>query len=186
MRMMCGPMGRNATGVRGMNLAEKDYIVGMATTIKPEAKAAEKEGEVAPEVADLVPEKGSLILSVTENGYGKRTPADEYRLTNRGGKGVINVKTTGAQRQSGWYLAGDRKIRGDADQPIRQDHPHRFEVHSRVRTFSAGRAAVEYRAGRPGRGGSGDSARRAEREWDADSVNEQGSSDCAVPNILCR
>ena len=88
------PMGRNATGVRGMNLGEKDYIVGMATTIKPEAKAALKEGEVAPEIADLVPEKGSLILSVTENGYGKRTPADEYRLTNRGGKGVINVKTT--------------------------------------------------------------------------------------------
>jgi DNA gyrase subunit A len=88
------PMGRNATGVRGMNLGEKDYIVGMATTIKPEAKAVAKEGEVAPEVADLVPEKGSLILSVTENGYGKRTPADEYRLTNRGGKGVINVKTT--------------------------------------------------------------------------------------------
>jgi DNA gyrase subunit A len=90
-------MGRNATGVRGMNLSEKDYIVGMATTIKPEVKAVvektEKE-EVAPEVADLIPEKGSLILSVTENGYGKRTPADEYRLTNRGGKGVINVKTT--------------------------------------------------------------------------------------------
>src|SRR6202045_4159517 len=88
------PMGRNATGVRGMNLGEKDYIVGMATTIKPEAKAVAKEGDVAPEVADLIPEKGSLILSVTENGYGKRTPADEYRLTNRGGKGVINVKTT--------------------------------------------------------------------------------------------
>jgi DNA gyrase subunit A len=88
------PMGRNATGVRGMNLGEKDYIVGMATTIKPEAKAVAKEGDVVPEVADLVPEKGSLILSVTENGYGKRTPADEYRLTNRGGKGVINVKTT--------------------------------------------------------------------------------------------
>jgi DNA gyrase subunit A len=89
-------MGRNATGVRGMNLAEKDYIVGMATTLKPEVKLEEvkKSGEVADEVADLVPEKGSLILSVTENGYGKRTPADEYRLTNRGGKGVINVKTT--------------------------------------------------------------------------------------------
>jgi DNA gyrase subunit A len=90
------PMGRNATGVRGMNLEEKDYIVGMATTIKPEAKAIveKNKDDVAPEVADLIPEKGSLILSVTENGYGKRTPADEYRLTNRGGKGVINVKTT--------------------------------------------------------------------------------------------
>jgi DNA gyrase subunit A len=90
------PMGRNATGVRGMNLGEKDYIVGMATTTKPEAKVVveKSQDDVAPEVADLVPEKGSLILSVTENGYGKRTPADEYRLTNRGGKGVINVKTT--------------------------------------------------------------------------------------------
>jgi DNA gyrase subunit A len=91
-------MGRNATGVRGMNLGEKDYIVGMATTLKPEVKAVvEKTGkkdDVEAEIADLIPEKGSLILSVTENGYGKRTPADEYRLTNRGGKGVINVKTT--------------------------------------------------------------------------------------------
>jgi DNA gyrase subunit A len=89
-------MGRNATGVRGMDLAEKDYIVGMATTIKPEAKAVveKSQEEVAPEIADLIPEKGSLILSVTENGYGKRTPADEYRLTSRGRKGVINVKTT--------------------------------------------------------------------------------------------
>jgi DNA gyrase subunit A len=94
------PMGRNATGVRGMNLAERDYIVGMATTPKPaagdgSAGAASGKGEPAStEVADLIPKKGSLILSVTENGYGKRTPADEYRLTNRGGKGVINVKTT--------------------------------------------------------------------------------------------
>ena len=94
-------MGRNATGVRGMNLKENDYIVGMATTPKPEASEAAPKGKVGKseagshdEATDLVPEKGSLILSVTENGYGKRTPADEYRLTNRGGKGVINVKTT--------------------------------------------------------------------------------------------
>jgi DNA gyrase subunit A len=100
-------MGRNATGVRGMNLQDKDYIVGMATTPKPgsngeapdstraEKDAKKKAASEAPEGAeDLIPEKGSLILSVTENGYGKRTPADEYRLTARGGKGVINVKTT--------------------------------------------------------------------------------------------
>ena len=82
-------MGRQAYGVRGMNLGKGDYVVGMATTPKPNAPREKKEGE-----ADIVPEKGGLILSVTENGYGKRTPADEYRLTNRGGKGVINVKTT--------------------------------------------------------------------------------------------
>jgi DNA gyrase subunit A len=82
-------MGRNAGGVRGMKLEDKDYIVGMATTIKPGVPKVKIEGE--PEEATV---KGSLILSVTENGYGKRTPADDYRLTNRGGKGVINVKTT--------------------------------------------------------------------------------------------
>ena len=93
-------MGRNATGVRGMRLDDKDYIVGMATTSTPgeegPAKAAKEKDPIeaeAGEVVDLV-KKGSLILSVTENGYGKRTPAEEYRLQGRGGSGVINVKTT--------------------------------------------------------------------------------------------
>ena len=81
-------MGRNATGVRGMNLGTNDYIVGMATTPKPGAPTPKVEGVVD------VAKKGTLILSVTENGYGKRTPADEYRLQGRGGSGVINVKTT--------------------------------------------------------------------------------------------
>jgi len=89
------PMGRPAFGVRGMNLEGKDYIVGMATTTKPDVAATAAKQKKADDAGeDLIPEKGSLILSVTENGYGKRTPADEYRLTNRGGKGVINVKTT--------------------------------------------------------------------------------------------
>ncbi len=136
-------MGRNATGVRGMNLAEKDYIVGMATTIKPEAKAVAKEGEVAPEIADLVPEKGSLILSVTENGYGKRTPADEYRLTNRGGKGVINVKTTARNGKVVEHFSGFGEIRGDADLAVWQDHPHRIEVHPRIGAIGTGGAAAE-------------------------------------------
>jgi DNA gyrase subunit A len=90
-------MGRNATGVRGMNLGEKDYIVGMATTVKPDAvlpPAPTKDPADSTLEVEDVGKKGSLILSVTENGYGKRTAADEYRLTNRGGKGVINVKTT--------------------------------------------------------------------------------------------
>ena len=88
------PMGRGAFGVWGIDLEEKDYVVGMATTTKPDAPAPPKEKvEGEPEVIDVAV-KGKLILSVTENGYGKRTPADEYRLTNRGGKGVINVKTT--------------------------------------------------------------------------------------------
>jgi DNA gyrase subunit A len=106
------PMGRAAYGVNGINLEEGDYVVGMTVTPKPGAApvGAPAPGEDAvdkavaaataapgttatPEVVDLT-QKGNLILSVTENGYGKRTPADEYRLTNRAGKGVINVKTT--------------------------------------------------------------------------------------------
>ena len=54
-----------------MDLTEKDYLVGM--------EVVEKEG---------------LILSIAEHGYGKRTPLEDYRLTARGGKGVINMKTT--------------------------------------------------------------------------------------------
>jgi len=95
-------MGRPAYGVRGMKLDEKDYIVGMAITPK-DPKKAEAEAEKAKAEAGVpeatatdatIPIKGSLILSITENGYGKRTPADEYRLQGRGGSGVINVKTT--------------------------------------------------------------------------------------------
>src|SRR5918911_1424935 len=76
----------------------------MATTTKPGATparagadASSAPGAQAPvSDVDVIDEtvKGDLILSVTENGFGKRTAADEYRLTNRGGKGVINLKTT--------------------------------------------------------------------------------------------
>jgi DNA gyrase subunit A len=64
-------MGRQARGVRAMSLAHDDYLVGM--------EVVEKEG---------------LLLSIAENGYGKRTQLETYRLTSRGGKGVINMKTT--------------------------------------------------------------------------------------------
>jgi DNA gyrase subunit A len=78
-------MGRPASGVRGMDLGKNDYIVGLAVTPKNPKKNGKVKGNES--VADM-------ILSVTENGYGKRTPIDEYRLQTRGGKGVINVKTT--------------------------------------------------------------------------------------------
>jgi DNA gyrase subunit A len=76
-------MGRPAYGVRGMDLDKGDYIVGMAVTPKNRKKS--KDGEA---------DEANLILSVTEQGYGKRTDVDAYRLQSRGGKGVINVKTT--------------------------------------------------------------------------------------------
>ena len=64
-------MGRQARGVKGINLAKNDYLVGMTVS----------------------GDRG-LILSVTESGYGKRTLIGKYRYQTRGGKGVINVKTT--------------------------------------------------------------------------------------------
>ena len=64
-------MGRTAYGVRGIRLTKDDYIVGMIS--------ADEQG---------------LILSVTERGFGKRTKIGEYRTQTRGGKGIINVKTT--------------------------------------------------------------------------------------------
>jgi DNA gyrase subunit A len=92
------PMGRPAYGVRGMDLEEGDYIVGMAVTPKTAAAKGNgkngktaKNGDTEGETAEAV---ANMILTVTENGYGKRTQIDEYRLQSRGGKGVINVKTT--------------------------------------------------------------------------------------------
>ncbi len=67
-------MGRTAKGVRGIKLAQGDNVIGM--------EQAEREGE-QPDV-----------LSVCENGYGKRTEFSEYRTQNRGGSGVITIKTT--------------------------------------------------------------------------------------------
>ena len=115
------PMGRQAYGVWGIRMEKGDYLVGMATTPKPGADvvagvppvqgkdkdrdkdkaksgvasvvAGDSPADATAEVVD-VGKRGTLILSVTENGYGKRTPADEYRLQGRGGSGVINVKTT--------------------------------------------------------------------------------------------
>ncbi|HMF91195.1 MAG TPA: DNA gyrase C-terminal beta-propeller domain-containing protein, partial [Candidatus Angelobacter sp.] len=87
------PMGRPAYGVRGMDLGKGDYVVGVAVTPKEGKTANGKpaKGKSQGEEEKAMP---NLILSVTEQGYGKRTPVEEYRLQSRGGKGVINVKTT--------------------------------------------------------------------------------------------
>ena len=64
-------MGRNATGVRGIRLREGDYVIGAARA-----------------------DQGKNVLSITEKGYGKQTPIDEYRITNRGGIGIKNYEVT--------------------------------------------------------------------------------------------
>jgi DNA gyrase subunit A len=67
------PMGRTAHGVRGITLEEGNEVIGMET---------------------ITPDSTTQILTVTEGGYGKRTPVNEYRVQWRGGKGIISVKTT--------------------------------------------------------------------------------------------
>jgi len=93
------PMGRNATGVNGMDLAKGDYVVSMET-IQPDFEIIRKEYKKTTEDLDQLENDQiresltSLMLTVAEKGYGKRTPLAEYRVTSRGGKGVINLKTT--------------------------------------------------------------------------------------------
>ena len=65
------PMGRTAYGVRGVTLEEDDAVVGMIA-VKREAS----------------------LLVATENGYGKRSPISDYRITGRGGKGIISIQAT--------------------------------------------------------------------------------------------
>jgi DNA gyrase subunit A len=66
-------MGRTAHGVRGITLEQGDEVIGMET---------------------ITPDSTTALLTVTEGGYGKRTPVTEYRVQGRGGKGIISVKTT--------------------------------------------------------------------------------------------
>jgi DNA gyrase subunit A len=93
------PMGRNAGGVNGMDLDDKDYVVSM-DAVQPDFEIIAKEHkQTSQNLEELENEhiKDSLMtlmLTVAEKGYGKRTPLAEYRITSRGGKGVVNMKTT--------------------------------------------------------------------------------------------
>src|SRR5579859_732799 len=93
------PMGRNAGGVNGMDLDKTDYVVSM-DAVQPDFEIIAKEHKTTSQnLEELENEqiKDSLVtlmLTVAEKGYGKRTPLAEYRITARGGKGVTNMKTT--------------------------------------------------------------------------------------------
>jgi DNA gyrase subunit A len=93
------PMGRNAGGVNGMDLDKGDYVVSM-DAVQPDFEIIAKEHKITTQnLEELENEqiKDSLVtlmLTVAEKGFGKRTPLAEYRITSRGGKGVVNMKTT--------------------------------------------------------------------------------------------
>ncbi|MDA9682632.1 DNA gyrase subunit A [Candidatus Pelagibacter sp.] len=78
--------GRSSKGIRGINLAENDTIVSLSIIdhdTNKKAKTKDQKSEVKA--------KEKFILSITENGYGKRTSHYDYRVTNRGGKGIIGI-----------------------------------------------------------------------------------------------
>ncbi|MBE7637654.1 DNA gyrase subunit A [Sneathiella sp. P13V-1] len=109
--------GRDSSGVRGMKLAAGDSVIGMSilghVDVETEQRDAylkarrsvDEDGNVT-DYAGLdearyqeLLEKEEVLLSITENGYGKRTNAYEYRVTNRGGQGIINIETSARNGQ---------------------------------------------------------------------------------------
>jgi DNA gyrase subunit A len=93
------PMGRGAGGVRAVMLREDDHLVEMdvlpAGAIVEDESDAEAEADEIAEVApaEVAPDSRGYIFTVTENGFGKRTPVSAYPTKHRGGFGVIDIKT---------------------------------------------------------------------------------------------
>ena len=79
--------GRSSKGIRGINLADNDYIVSLSI-IDHDNKINKKNNK---DIKSEIKAKEKYILSITENGYGKRTSHYDFRVTNRGGKGIIGI-----------------------------------------------------------------------------------------------
>ncbi len=80
--------GRSSKGIRGINLKENDSIVSLSII---DHDGSKKNGKLNKDEKDEIKAKKKYILSVTENGFGKRTSHYEYRVTNRSGKGIIGI-----------------------------------------------------------------------------------------------
>jgi DNA gyrase subunit A len=124
-------MGRAAGGVNGMDLAKGDYVVSMDAA-QPDFGIISKEYKKTTQDLDELESDQiresltSLMLTVSEKGYGKRTPLAEYRVTSRGGKGVINLKSTD---RNGPVVAA-LQVREDSDVMIITGHGKVIRVHS--------------------------------------------------------
>src|SRR5579863_285375 len=124
-------MGRAAGGVNGMDLAKGDFVVSM-DAVQPDFEIIRKEYKKDTHNLDELESDQirdsltSLMLTVAEKGYGKRTPLAEYRVTSRGGKGVINLKSTD---RNGPVVAA-LQVREDSDVMIITGHGKVIRVHS--------------------------------------------------------
>jgi DNA gyrase subunit A len=88
------PMGRGAAGVRGISLREGDHVVEMDVLPAGTDTVIEETESESDETLDVPADSRGHIITVTEKGFGKRSPVSIYRLQSRGGMGVINIKTT--------------------------------------------------------------------------------------------
>jgi len=124
-------MGRAAGGVNGMDLGKGDFVVSMDAA-QPDFVIIQKEYKKDTQNLDELESDQiresltSLMLTVSEKGYGKRTPLAEYRVTSRGGKGVINLKSTD---RNGSVVAA-LQVREDSDVMIITGQGKVIRVHS--------------------------------------------------------
>jgi DNA gyrase subunit A len=124
-------MGRQAGGVNGMDLGSGDFVVSM-DAVQPDFEIIKNQFKNSSENLDELESDQiresltSLMLTVSEKGYGKRTPLAEYRVTSRGGKGVINLKTTD---RNGAVVAA-LQVREDSDVMIITGQGKVIRVHS--------------------------------------------------------
>ena len=124
-------MGRQAGGVIGMDLGKGDYVVSMENVL-PDFEIIRREHKQTTEALDDLDNEvikdslTSLMLTVAEKGYGKRTPLAEYRITSRGGKGVINLKTTD---RNGRVVAA-LQVTEESDVMIITEHGKIIRVHA--------------------------------------------------------
>src|ERR1700691_6076540 len=125
------PMGRNAGGVNGMDLDKDDYVVSM-DAVQPDFEIIVKEHkQESRNLEELENEHikdslTTLMLTVAEKGYGKRTPLAEYRITSRGGKGVVNMKTT----DRNGYVVATLQVSEESDVMIITSGGKVIRVHS--------------------------------------------------------
>ena len=124
-------MGRAAGGVNGMDLAKGDFVVSMDAVQVDFGIIAKEYKKTTQNLDELESDQlreslTSLMLTVAEKGYGKRTPLAEYRVTSRGGKGVINLKSTD---RNGPVVAA-LQVREDSDVMIITGQGKVIRVHS--------------------------------------------------------
>jgi len=91
--------GRSSKGIKGIDLTEDDKVISLSvldsSNINPKvAKNLLKNGSSDKDKKSEIIAKQKYILSITENGFGKRTSFYDYRVTNRGGKGIIGIDTS--------------------------------------------------------------------------------------------